>query len=448
MTDVFIDNTAVGSNTGANWANAYNGGGNADWTSAFADAATAGDRIIVASDHLTTLTANFSATVNANHTRGDRLKIIVSSSAGGGTTVSPVSGYGAAGNGEVDCVSLWDWVISGNHVIHGLRLTSPDSMGLCGGLIGKGLTWEKCLILLDRTTQAEGYQMGNGASLDMVDTDLTLSGNNHSIDFVADGAGIRMHGGSIVTDSSIQQIFDISTGKSAVIEMVGVDCTGINSSTDLHSSPGLIERLNSIWKNCLWPATMPPLWGGTAANLSTISQIILSGPQFEVIAQYQAGNLLDETTIRRASGADTGSQTYSVKFESTSSSSRTNPLRHIFAVSNPGDLDTLTVKVHFANNQGALTNDQIWIECRAATSTGMENETDRNPLGASATTHTDESGSVDWRNGGSALTSYNEQSCEVTFSATTVGTLWVSICVGADFTTTNNLYIDPKFVIA
>jgi hypothetical protein len=444
MTDVFIDSTAVGSNTGVDWANAYNAGTQVDWNNAATDASAAVDRVIVASDNATVLTGNLSLTVNANHTLFDPLEIIVSAS-GSGTTVAPVSDHGTAGNGEISGASNFDINFNGFVYIHGLRMINMDASSLDG--VGDPLVLEKCFYGMTKTLSAENFIIASGSSVTWIDCDIEMSGNNHNFLIGTDSPSIKMIGGSFTTDSNVARIINIASGKSVDAQFFNVDMTGIDAATDL--AQGVTnEGIVATYYNCKWNSTMPTLWGSTITNLKQLSRIIATGPDFEIAAQYSNGNLLDETTIRRAGGADTGSQTYSIKFESTSNAVRNQPMRHLFRVENPGDLDTLTVKLHFANNQGALTDDQIWIETSAADSTTIISETDRNLLGASATTHTDESGNVDWRDGAGALTGYNEQSCEVTFSTTTAGPIWVSLCVAADFTTTNNLYVDPKLVIA
>lgn len=447
MSTVFIDdNLATGSNTGANWENALNTGNNATWTTAIATASNAGDKVVFEDSDLTTLTADFAATVNANHTLSNKLQIIRSSNSGGGTTIIPSGGIGTAGNGEIDCNDAHHFLLSGNYIMSGMRLTSMDSQSLHGGTAGRGVTYENCLILSDRST-AETFAMGSGGVLHLVDTTLEMINANHVITFSFDGAGVFMHGGALITDSNVARIFQVGAGKMATIEMDSVDCTGINAATDLHQSSGVIERLISLWRNCEWNAALPPLWGSALSNLSPQSRITISGPQFKFGAQYSNGGVMHETTIIRDGGADTGSQTFSHKVEASSTATRTNPLRYEFAVANPGNLNGKTVKIHFANNKGAATNDQVWTEMRVATSSGMITVTDRNLLGASATTHTDESGSVVWKNGAGDLTSHNEQSSSNDFVVATTGALWITLCVADNYLDSDDLYADPEPVI-
>lgn len=446
MADVFIDSNAAGANDGTSWTDAYNAGTQADWSSAATDAATAGDRIIVADVNATVCSSNFSVTVNANHTQDDPLKIIVSDVVGS-TTVTPVTDYGTSGNGEIDGNASNDIQFNGFAYIHGLRFVNMDSSIWDGGA-NSCMTYEKCLWDMNKAASAEELRLSNGGKVTLIDTDINMQTQAHSINMTLDAGSIQMIGGSIATDSNVTNIFEVTSARSGHILGTGIDCTSINASTDMVQT-GVVEGFNALFEDCNWPATMPTLYGSTVTNLGTFDYIIASGDQHEISAFYRNGTVLHETTIRRADGADTGSQTYSIKFESTSSTRRSNPLRHLLAIANPGDLDTLTIKAHFAQNSGgALDNDEIWIECLTPTSAGVSSDTDRNLLGGTATTHTDESGSVDWRDGAGALTGYNEQSCSVTVSGATAGELYVYLCVNGDFTTTNNLYVDPKLVIA
>lgn len=445
MTDYFIDSNATGANNGTSWADAWNAGTQADWTNAASTATTAGDRVAVANNNATSLTANLSMSVNANHTKDNPLKIIVSSSTSG-TTITPVSDYGAAGNGEIDGNGAYDIGFSGNVYVYGLRIQNMDSSSADAG--GNSPVFERCYYNMNKTGSAETFTFGNGGELTFIDSDINIASQAHDFGFNNDYGKFRMIGGAITTDANATEIFNITSTKSCIIELVGVDLTGVNAATDMVGG-GSPEGVTFDASGCNWPATLPALWGGTTANLGDLDKFTASGSQIESSCHYKYGTVLNETTIRRANGATDGATDYSLKIESTSTASRTSPFRHFLAVVNPGDLDTLTIKVHFAQNSGAaLDDEEIWIETMAATSSGMSYNTDRLGLGGTATNHTDESGGVDWRNGASALTSYNEQSCSVTVSGTTAGVLYVYLCVAADFTTTNNLYVDPKPVIA
>lgn len=447
MTDVFIDATlGGGSNNGTNWANAYNAGTQVDWTNAATDASAAGDRIIVASDQATVCTGNFGVTINANHTDIDPLQIIASAS-GSGTTVAPVTNFGTAGNGEIDGNATWDIEFAGPFIMYGMRIVNHDHSFIDG--TGSPAVYEKCFYGMNKTTGNENYDFASGpTSVTMIDCTWEMSGGVHRVEVITDGVRWTMIGGKFTTDSAQVDIFRIFGGRSFICNFIGVDCSGVHANTDLFRMlSGKPDLVDAFFYGCKFGSTLPTLWSTTLDDLPLFSKIIISGPGHVVAAQYNNGNCLTETTILRDGGADTGSQAYSVKFESNAKAVRGQPMRHLFRVENPGDLDTLTVKCHFANNKGALTDAQIWIETSVTTSAGNITASDRNGLGATATTHTDESSNVDWRNGAGALTSYNEQSCDVTFSATTTGPIWVHLCIAADFST-DNLYVDPKLVIA
>lgn len=442
MTDYYIDSTATGANTGLSWTDAWNGGGQADWTSAMSSASVAGDRIFVAHDNATTLTADFSGTVNANHTKDNPLEIIVANSA----TTTPVSDYGASGNGEVDAGGTYHFALVGHVYVYGLRIQNMDGVNLDSS--GRSPVYERCLIGLDKTSSAETYIFNNGGEVTLIDSDISLASQAHRIYFGNDGCAFRMYGGAITSDANVTHIFNIPATKSATVELIGVDMTGINAATDIFQG-GAAESFTAVLDNCNWPATIPTLYGSTISNLGDLDYIKVTGDLNEISTQTRYGQILTETTIYRDGGANDGANDYSLKVESNSTASRVCPLRHLLVIDNPGDLDTLTVKVHFAQNSGAAISDNdIWIECHTPTSTSVSSDTDRVAPSVSSTNHTDESGSVDWRNGAGALTGYNEQSCSVTVSGATTGLLYVFLCVAADFTTTNNLYVDPYPVIA
>lgn len=442
MTDYYIDSNAAGANNGTSWTDAWNAGTQADWASAIAAATVAGDRIFVAHNNATVCSADLALTVNANHTKDNPLQIIVANS----STSAPVSNYGASGNGEIDGNSSWDVTWYGNFYIYGLRIQNHDSGSIDGA--GASPVYERCYYNANKSLTGEVYSYSNGGEVTFIDCDINLANNDHSFTMWNDACGFRMIGGSITTDANVTEIFTVTSTKSGFIELIGVDLTGINAATDLCSGAAS-EKLIVRADNCNWPATMPALWGGSSSDLTDLSSIIVTGDQNEASGYTRYGTFLQETTIYRSGGATDGTNEYSLKIESNSVASRASPFRHLIAIDNPGDLDTLTIKVHFAQNSGAaLTNEDIWIECLTPTSASVSSDTNRTDLSASGSTLTDESGNVDWRNGVSALASYSEQSCSVTVSGATTGLLYVVLCVAADFATTNNLYVDPYPVIA
>lgn len=440
MADVYIDSTAGGTNSGTQ-ANPYNAGTQVDWTNAATDASVAGDIVWVAHDNLTTLGADLDFTVNANHTEDNPLKIVVANSA----TWTPVSTYGASGNGEIDCNNN-HFSPSGHATIHGLRVSTSDSCNIGGGSSGS-IRWEKCFLLIDKST-GENFFTSSETSIVFVDTDIDIQTSDHDLQLL-DNTTWLFYGGSITTDANVTKVFDIISATGGYVELNNVDLTGINASTDIFNDTG-IGLIQAFLNNCNFAATLPTIFGAAATGMSSGHQIIASGNQAEISAQYRKGTVVDETTIYRASGATDGSTNYSLKMEPNSNATRAAPFRHLMTVTNPGDLDTLTIKVHFAQNSGGAIDDgDVWIECYAATSAAISTNTDRLDLGETTTTnHTDESASVDWRDGAGALTGYNEQSCSVTVSGATEGILYIYFCAAADFTTTNNLYVDPLPVIA
>ena len=447
MTDHFLSSTVVGgSNAGTSWTNAWNAGTQVDWTNAAAAITVAGDRLIVSDDNATVLGADTTFTAHANHTEDNPLQVIVASN-DGGTAFTPVSDYGASGNGEISGNASWHFKPSGYVYFYGIRLTNFDSTDLVAddGLV----TYERSLLQFNKVT-AESYTFSNpGSSVILIDSDLDYSGASHAIKFNLDACTFRMIGGAITTDASVARLLNVNSGFSGKVLFSGVDMSGLNAATDIFQGSAN-ESFHGRLPNCKFPATLPTIWGSALTNLGTASDIIVTQEApYQLFAQYRYGNIREETTIRRSGGADTGAQTYSFKCEATSAAGRTAPLRHLLAIADPGSLASVTVKVHMASNTGvALKNDQVWIDISAPTSAGVFNGTSRNNLGATPAIYTDESGSEDWRNGGGALAGYQEQSMSVTPGLATTGPLYVWLCVAEDFATTNNLYVCPKLDIA
>jgi len=275
MTDYFIDDNASGANDGTSWTDAYDGGANADWTSAATSASTLGDRIIVASDNSTLLGGNLTVTANANHTFADPLQIIVSAS-GSGTTVAPVSNYGASANGEIDGNGS-DINFSGHVYLQGLRVVNMDS-----SFAGTSQQCQNCFYELSKSgTDDIGF--GDGAEIVFMDSDIDCNTGNNRFAFGGDAGGFKMLGGSVVTDSNTNELFEVFSPRSATIYLEGVDLSGINSGTDLVKI-GNIESINARFVNCKLPSALS-LLGGSITDMSRGSLIIVTGDQGEVYAQ-------------------------------------------------------------------------------------------------------------------------------------------------------------------
>jgi len=446
MPDQFIDSTlTTGDGLGGDWDNAYKAGTQVDWNSALSGADTVDDIIYVSNDNATILTSDITTVVNSVHTVDRPLRIIVATPTGT-TTQTPVTDHGTAGNGEIDGNGLRDPEMPGNVWFWGLRIQNFDGYNIA--TVGAVVTFQRCFYGNIKSAGSEFAALQSKGVVNFIDTDLELKNNNNFIRFSGDACSFNMIGGSIKTDVNAEKIIECGGNASGKAMFSGVECSGVNSGTDI-AQGGALESLVVEMDNCKF-GTLPALFGSTLTNLTHESRVIVTQTQGLVSAQYRNGNLLQETTINRTGGADfDGSTPYCLKVESTSIATRTSPMRHLLAISNFGDVNGKTIKVHMASNTGtALQSDEIWIEVHVPTSSGVAQFSTVNTLTGTPSTYTDESGSEDWNDGGGDLTGYQEQSMSASPGVATIGLIYIWLYVAKDFTTTNNLFVDPKIDIA
>ena len=447
MTDYFIDNTATGANDGTSWADAYNTGNNAALSSAMLDCTVAGDRVII-SNNATTITLNADFTTNVSvvtHPETEPLQIIVSSTQSG-TGVTPVDNYGPAGEGTIDGTATYLFSPGGNIYWYGVLIVNPDHLSL---IFREEATFDPCHYLISDTGVAVLRPSGVATRCLFLNSRFEFSVGNTVLQAFGGPIRIQTIGGSIryVGNSGIMTT---RNNESVIWDIVAADLTEIVSGAALLETLANGEAARMKVQGCKISATPFRLVHSNPERLTRYDQVSVSAEPHNLRVQYQVGSLISDTGILRDGGATSKTTAYSFKMETTSATSATrgNPLRHRFSVADPGDLNGKTLKVHFANDQGALTSDDIWIECYAQSSGTLITETTREVLGnTSATTYTDESGNEDWRDGGSALVGYNEQSMEVTFSSTTQGIVYCILCLAAGFDV-DSLYVDPKLEIA
>jgi hypothetical protein len=414
-------------------------------------ATTLGDLVYVHKTHFENPSADMNLAVNSAHTREQPLQLVVVDMDSSDT---PVSDYQASGNAELDVSAGGYHVVftTGSVYVWGMRFKMTDSVS--GTHFVNSQTFEQCRYEIN-TTNGELVQAGSRSKLVFIESDITWTGTGNVRFYLAsssDGQSIEVYGGSFSTAAAASSFYEIGGDSNGKFYASGVDLTGMNTSGNVINIAGTSESCDVAVTNCKLPATEPTIIAGTLKNLPANSAVDVVFE--EAFRRYSArfnGIAVEETTIRRASGASDGSTDFSLNVSSTSDARESSPYRVLLACQNYGNLSGKTLKVHFAQDSGAPTaikDNDIWIEVHAATSTASDfTKTNPIPL-AAGTNHTDESGSEDWRDGAGALSGYTEQSISASGFGTTQGMLYVWLCVAADYTTTNSLYVCPKIEIA
>lgn len=439
-----VDSTATGADNGTSWTDAFptlQGGLTA--------ASSLGDIVLVDDGHNESPSADTNLAVNAAHTKEQPLQIVVVDKADD----TPVSDYGASGNGEIDVTAgHYHIAFTGGAVkVWGMRFIAEDSVS--APQFTSHIRFERCYYALVPSS-SEDLQPDAGIYVEFIDCDIDF-GTTYVVPFTFgsgdDGSQLFISGGSYIGGPTGARLVRADVDSNGKVLIVGCDLTGFNTSGAFVEVSGVLESLTVDFINNILPATEPALFAGAKTNLTPGSYIKMVGDEPYRFSQVLFnGTMVEETTIRRTSGASDGSTAYSLKIESDSSARESSPMRILLACQNYGDLSGKTLKVHFAQDSGAPTaikDIDIWLEVSAAQASAQDWRTTRTLPLATGSDHTDESGSEDWRNGGGALSGYTEQSISASGFGTTQGMVYVWLCVARDFTT-DNLYVCPKIEIA
>jgi len=268
---------------------------------------------------------------------------------------------------------------------------------------------------------------GDGAALVLNNSDLMCTGSAASVD-MSNASYLEINGGKVFTDDRfIFSNWDSGGGK---VRLCGVDLTQVSSYIlrFIGGSPTTDDLLDVELIDC----NIDPLGAGfieeeltnlshkfTAFNSSKTSV----GAEYQFFVRTMQGDAVDEPDSgihRDESTAFPSGTKVSIKATTKATTSKFNPLvidlPSVFAELSSASTDT--IRMYFAVvNTVTLTDTNCWAELIYPDGTIKQQynlASNRNAdILAVGTTHTDDSGSSTWKNGGVDLTGYNEYRMDV-----------------------------------
>jgi hypothetical protein len=434
MATKFVYSGAAGSNTGADWTNAYT-------SLASAASVAAGDIVKVHKTHSQT---GLSADINFSN----------------GTAVAPVLVY-CVDKDNSDALSTgasvsWgtaDHGIAGNFISYGVNYTNAAGSFTIIVPAAGVMTLENCTLTASTGGFANLPITQNGdLYFHNVNVDLSSSGAT-SFAYIKWGDGgtrvgrFEWRGGTYTCKTGQSTLLRTENVANMCIDIAGVLFSGtVTNLYELVTTQAATIRL----ADCVLPTYTNVF--GTAPSIAS-TQVILercaaSGTiTVSPLSKFatKLGTITQDTAHYRTGGADDGVQAnaYSWAMVTNSSSGAfTLPMRSppITEWTTAGS-QTLTV---YAAGGASLNNDDVWLEVTSqseagsATAQGKFQTTRPNPLASNAALTTD--GTSTWNGSGVGT----KQKITATIAPTLAGPVSVRVCLAKASTT---LYVDPQIVI-
>ena len=323
MSDIYVYSGAVGTASGADWANAKT------TLTAGASAASAADRLIVADDHAESSSTAQTITFPSTNTGQPNIVLCVSRTGSVPPvdtdlrTTATVTTTGANAinlNGSVYCYGITFTAGSGSSLAN-LVFNSANA--------ARRQTFEQCAFRLGSTNAANTISLGGLSS-----TSSRVEWNNCTVQFGATGQSINrdasVHtfvwrnksGSTAITGATFPTTLFSSTGAGAGVTLRGLDLSSLTGTIF-----GFGGQLNRVI-NCKLNASVTI---GSPSGAQQVGVQVLGSGSSTIAERNEwpqyVGTLTTETTIvRTSSGASDGTTAYSWKMVSTANSSLVQPL--------------------------------------------------------------------------------------------------------------------------
>lgn len=436
MADIFVDSAAVGTGTGANWANAYT-------TLAAATAvATNADTIYIANTHNASQTT--ALTITCPTSPGLRILVVTPSGASGnsGLATGAIEAVGAAN------VAI---TINGYAYFYGLSVYGATNFSASCVInfatafgVSAALYFDNCVFQL-RSTASVAFIVGSARNASSGDNLIEF--RNTTFKFASTGQSFNV-GNSRANFQSIS--FD-STGSAPTTLITNRPGSGqcVFEASDLSGeswsnlvSVAWASTYNILLRNCKLPsgtALTTGTYSGPGGVVIRMENCDSGDTQYNVALGSYSGTVVDESTIVRSGGGatslrlDTNANTKFPYLTLTAEGARYNSV--------VGTAQTLTIEfIHdtsTASGQGsgtsfAYTNAELWVELQYQGTSGFPLaliDLDDRAANVLSTPADQPSSSATWTTTG--MTTPVKGKMECTFTAQEAGYLLFKVCFAA-----------------
>jgi len=345
--------------------------------------------------------------------------------------------------------------ISGHARFYGITFTAGDSTSAAifrlGNVQGDRQVYENCSFRLGGSSSANRIYVvnasgANPANVKWKGTTARFAHANQGLS--VNGGFFEWDGGSIVaggTDVTSLITNGVSSAATAVIK--NVDLSGLASSANLSL---IANGLDVTFINCKLPSS----WSGSLASGTRLATFRASmyncdsaDTNYRIAVSEFSGDLVQETTIVKSSGASDGTTPLSWKM--TGHTANCNFFTGVFRSPeivrwNSTVGSAITVTVEIVNDGVTLKDDEAWLEVQYLGTSGF-------PLGSTvsdskadvlATGANQATSSVTWTTTG--LSSPVKQKLEVTFTPQEIGYIQARVCMGK---ASQVIYVDPLLTV-
>jgi hypothetical protein len=360
MANVYVDSTAGGAATGADWANAY-----LTLAAAFA-AKAAGDDFWVAHDHAESTAGAVALT--SPGTIASPCRVICVDSAG---TVPPVSAD-LRTTASISTTGTNNIVFGGIAYYEGITFNTGSgavTTNISVTTASSRLKFKNCKFVVTSTGAASTIVIGSNSA----GAYYEQSWENCTVKFAATGQSINLSGGRFHwrnTASAIDAagsipttLFTSSSSRSVDAVLDGVDLSDTGSGKTLVGALATATRVEI--RNCEIDAAVTKVTQQTAASAEVLFTRI-AGTGIAYIEERHAyeGAQTDETTIVRTGGATDGTTPKARKIATTANAKYTFPFEATpIMLWNTTTGSNITVTLYGIWGGGAVpNNDDIWLE--------------------------------------------------------------------------------------
>lgn len=438
MASYYVDSTAAGAGTGADWANAYT-------TIATAmSGKAAGDIFYLAHDHAET--AASAVTLTSPGTAASPCFFYCVDSAG---TVPPVSAdlrdtATITRTGASSGITLTGvWFVDGVTFTCGSGGTNTIVMTLCNANALPN-SFRNCTfrnLTTGTGTILTAVNTALGATTEFINCDFEWNGTAGSLSLFGEA---RWIGGAVIGSTFPTTLF-VSQARGTKAHVRGVDLSALGSGKTLVNNGTSMTAVSYLFDRCKLDASVTRAAAITTpgAQQADFVHCGSSGVSYDVSRHWYEGVLTTETTIVRTGGASDGTTGVAWKIDTTANAKWERPfISPPIVIWNTVDGSAVTVTVEGVWGGGAVPDDDdIWLEVtylgdNASPLGTVLNDTKANGLAAGAA-HS--SSAETW--GGSTT----EFSMSATFTPQQAGLISVRVKVGK---ASDTFYIDPKITLS